>query len=144
MDQPPDIAQAAWLAAPATQAVFAAIQTDGARARAVGGAVRNTLMARAVNDVDIATNALPEEVSRLCAAAGLTVYETGLQHGTVTVVAQNIPHEVTTLRKDVATDGRHATVAFTSDWHADAARRDFTINALYCDCLLYTSPSPRD
>lgn len=133
MQNPPDISHADWLRAPATQIVFTALAQGGYRARAVGGAVRNSLMDRPVNDIDIATEARPENVARLCAAAGLAVHETGLQHGTVTVVSSDVPYEVTTLRTDVETDGRHATVAFTTDWCADAARRDFTINALYCD-----------
>src|SRR5262245_35434488 len=89
-------------------------------------------MGRPVADVDIATNALPEEVIRAAVAAGLKAVPTGLAHGTVTVVAANRPCEVTTLRKDVETHGRHATGAFTDDWTEDAARRDSTLNALYC------------
>ncbi|MGI9406292.1 MAG: CCA tRNA nucleotidyltransferase [Hyphomicrobiaceae bacterium] len=133
MTRLPNISDAPWLAAAGTQSVFATVRAGGFGARAVGGAVRNTLMGRPVSDVDLATNARPEDVARLAKAAGLKVYETGLQHGTVTVIADNMPIEVTTLREDVETDGRHATVAFTDDWGADAARRDFTINALYCD-----------
>ena len=122
------------LADPAeTQAVLAALRRAGHEGRIVGGAVRNALMGKPVADIDIATPATPEQVMRAATAAGLHVIPTGLQHGTVTVVANHVPHEVTTLRRDVATDGRHATVAFTQDWAADAARRDFTINALYCD-----------
>jgi poly(A) polymerase len=122
-----------WLTRPETQAVFGAIETAGYQVRAVGGAVRNTLLGRAVADVDMATTARPDQTMAAAAAAGLPVIATGLQHGTVTVVSGHIPHEVTTLRADVATDGRHATVAFTDDWTADASRRDLTINALYCD-----------
>ncbi len=132
-DNPPAIGDAAWLRRPATQAVFAAIAAGGHEARAVGGTVRDTLLGRAVHDVDFATTARPEEVMRLAAARGLSVHPTGLAHGTVTVVADGIAHEVTTLRRDVATYGRHADVAFTDDWRADAERRDFTINALYAD-----------
>jgi poly(A) polymerase len=112
--------------------VFAALTDRGFAARAVGGAVRDALMGRPVADVDIATNALPEEVMRAAMAAGLKAVPTGLAHGTVTIVAANRPFEVTTLRKDVETHGRHATVAFTDDWTEDAQRRDFTLNALYC------------
>ncbi len=130
---PTHIGQAEWLQLPTTQAVFTAITAGGFRARAVGGAVRNTLMGRPVADIDLATNAHPEDVMRLALAAGLSVHETGLQHGTVTVISSGTAFEVTTLRKDVATDGRHASVAFTTDWVTDASRRDFTINALYCD-----------
>ena len=129
---PPRIA-ADWLTRPATQAVFAALAAAGHDARAVGGAVRNALIGKTVADVDIATPATPEQVMTAATAAGLDVVPTGLKHGTVTVLSGRIPHEVTTLRRDVETDGRHAVVAFTDDWAADAARRDFTINALYCD-----------
>jgi poly(A) polymerase len=129
---PPRLAGADWLARPETQAVFAALTDRGFAARAVGGAVRDALMGRPVADVDIATNALPEEVMRAAVAAGLRAVPTGLAHGTVTVVAATRPFEVTTLRKDVETHGRHATVAFTDDWTEDARRRDFTLNALYC------------
>jgi poly(A) polymerase len=124
---------AAWLVRAETQAVFAAIEAAGHQVRAVGGAVRNTLLGRAVADVDMATTARPEQTMAAATAAGLTVIPTGLQHGTVTIVSGHMPHEVTTLRADVTTDGRHATVAFTDDWSADASRRDLTINALYCD-----------
>jgi poly(A) polymerase len=122
-----------WLRLPATQAVFDAIEAAGHEVRAVGGAVRNTLLGRPVKDVDLATTARPEQVMAAAAKAGLAVIATGLQHGTVTVVSGHLPHEVTTLRSDTTTDGRHATVAFTDDWAADASRRDLTINALYCD-----------
>ncbi|MGQ0672524.1 MAG: CCA tRNA nucleotidyltransferase [Hyphomicrobium sp.] len=130
--QPPRLAGVDWLVREETQAVFAALAAGGFEARAVGGAVRNTLMGRPVKDVDLATPARPEDVIRLAEAAGLRAIATGLQHGTVTVVARHTPFEVTTLRRDVETFGRHATVAFTDDWAADARRRDFTINALYC------------
>ncbi len=129
---PPRIASD-WLMRPETQAVFAALRARGHEARAVGGAVRNALIGRPVADIDVATPALPQQTIAAAKAAGLHVIPTGLQHGTVTVVSGHIPHEVTTLRRDVETDGRHAVVAFTDDWAADAARRDFTINALYCD-----------
>jgi poly(A) polymerase len=121
-----------WLDRPETQAVFAALAARGHASRAVGGAVRNALVGRPVADVDIATDARPEEVMRAAEAAGLKAVPTGLAHGTVTVVAGSRPYEVTTLRKDVETHGRHATVAFTDDWAEDAKRRDFTLNALYC------------
>ncbi len=129
---PPRSLSAEWLRWPETQAVFAALAAKGHDARAVGGAVRNALTDQAVTDVDIATVALPTEVIAAAQAAGLKAIPTGLDHGTVTVIADGRPHEVTTLRKDVATHGRHATVAFTDDWTADAQRRDFTVNALYC------------
>ena len=98
----------------------------------MGGAVRNALMGTPVKDVDIATTALPADVMRLAAQAGLHAVPTGLEHGTVTVVAEHVPFEVTTLRKDIETFGRHARVTFTTDWTEDARRRDFTMNALYC------------
>jgi poly(A) polymerase len=129
---PRRLAGTEWLDRPDTQAVFAALAARGHAARAVGGAVRNALLGRPVADVDIATDALPGDVVRAAAAAGLKAVPTGLAHGTVTVVAGSVPHEVTTLRKDVETHGRHATVAFTNDWSEDARRRDFTLNALYC------------
>jgi poly(A) polymerase/tRNA nucleotidyltransferase (CCA-adding enzyme) len=99
-------------------------------ARAVGGAVRDFLAGKAIHDVDVAVPLPPEEVVRLLRAAGLKVFETGLQHGTVTAVLDREPVEVTSLRRDVATDGRHAEVEWIGDWREDAARRDFTINAM--------------
>jgi len=101
--------------------------------RWVGGAVRDTLMGLPVKDIDMATSLRPEAVIERLKGAGITVVPTGLAHGTVTAVLAQGPVEVTTLRHDVATDGRHATVAFCDDWREDAARRDFTINALYAD-----------
>ena len=111
--------------------MFAALGRDGHEARIVGGAVRNTLMGLPVGDIDFAATALPADIMRFAAKAGLKPVPTGIEHGTITVVAAGVPYEVTTLRRDVETHGRHATVAFTRDWAADAARRDFTINALY-------------
>jgi poly(A) polymerase/tRNA nucleotidyltransferase (CCA-adding enzyme) len=99
-------------------------------ARAVGGAVRDTLAGLAVHDVDIAAPLPPEAIAGRLRAAGLKVFETGLAHGTVTAVLDHQPVEVTSLRRDVVTDGRHAEVAWTTDWREDAARRDFTINAM--------------
>jgi poly(A) polymerase len=129
----PSLRAAAWLNAAPTQAVFSCLTKAGWPARAVGGAVRNTLLGLAVTDIDIATPAPPETVQHLARAAGLKSVPTGIEHGTVTVIADHIPFEVTTLRRDVTTDGRRATVAFTQEWAEDAARRDFTMNALYCD-----------
>lgn len=129
----PSLAGAEWLERSSTRAVMAAIAGAGHGVRAVGGAVRNALIGVPVRDVDLATTALPEEVMALAQAAGLKAVATGIEHGTVTIVAHHQPIEVTTLRKDVATDGRRAVVSFTTDWEADAARRDFTLNALYCD-----------
>ncbi len=115
---------AAWLQSPAISKVFAALAKGDAEARVVGGAVRNALIDRPVKEVDIATTALPDEVTRLARAAGLGAHPTGIAHGTITVVADKQPFEVTTLRRDVETDGRHATVAFTTSWDEDASRRD--------------------
>ncbi len=122
-----------WLRAPALQNVFAALAPSGLETRSVGGAVRNALLDLPVDDIDLATQILPNDVMRLAAAAGLSAHPTGIDHGTITVVASGTPFEITTLRRDVETDGRRAIVAFTHDWAEDASRRDFTINALYCD-----------
>lgn len=127
---PPSLAGQAWLAR--AQTVMQALAAAGYEARAVGGAVRNTLMGLPAGDVDLATTAKPEETIRACEAAGLKCVPTGLAHGTVTVLADGTAYEVTTLREDVETFGRHAKVAYTADWAADARRRDFTMNALYC------------
>ena len=116
----------ACLADPALRPILDAL----AGARLVGGAVRDTLAGRPVADIDIATPDPPEAVMAALARAGLRTVPTGLAHGTVTAVSGHRGFEITTLRRDVATDGRHAQVAFTDDWQADAARRDFTINAL--------------
>ena len=129
----PTVACAPWLARDAARALFAALGHAGWPARAVGGAVRNTLLARPVADVDIATPATPDDVIAACTIAGLKCFVSGIEHGTVTVVSDGHAYEVTTLRRDVSTDGRRATVAFTDDWTLDAQRRDFTMNALYCD-----------
>lgn len=131
-DELPSLSGAEWLTRPETRRIFAALTADGGEARAVGGAVRNALMHTPVKDIDIATTALPEEVMRLAKAASLHAIPTGIEHGTVTVVADHVPFEVTTLRKDIETFGRHARVTFTTDWREDALRRDFTMNALYC------------
>jgi poly(A) polymerase len=120
-----------WLMAAGTQAVCAALGRAGHQALFVGGAVRNALLGLPVADVDIATDAGPGRVTAIAEAAGFRVIPTGIDHGTVTVIADGRLHEVTTFRRDVATDGRHAVVAFTDDLAADAARRDLTMNALY-------------
>ena len=122
-----------WLDAKATRTLVAALDAGGIDFRFVGGAVRDGLLGRKVSDIDVATPAMPEDVIRAVEAAGLKAIPTGIAHGTVTAVAGRQPFEVTTLRRDVETDGRHAVVAFTDDWRADAARRDFTMNALYAD-----------
>ncbi|MBS7588203.1 CCA tRNA nucleotidyltransferase, partial [Ancylobacter defluvii] len=123
-------------ARPGLARLLDALDRDGEEARIVGGAVRDWLVGRADGwpaggDVDIATTAVPDEVTRRAKAAGFRPIPTGIEHGTVTVIAEGQPYEVTTLREDVATDGRRAQVAFGRDWRADAARRDFTMNALY-------------
>jgi poly(A) polymerase len=120
-----------WRTRPETQAVSAALTGGGHRALFVGGCVRNALLGRPVTDVDLATDAPPGAVMALAAAAGLRAVPTGIAHGTVTVVSAGVPHEVTTFRRDVETFGRHATVAFSTRIEDDAARRDFTMNALY-------------
>lgn len=120
-----------WLTRPETQAVLAMLAAAGHRALVVGGCVRNALLGAPVADVDLATDALPETVIALARAAGLKPVPTGLAHGTVTVVSGGIAHEITTFRRDVETFGRHATVAFSTRIQDDAARRDFTMNALY-------------
>jgi poly(A) polymerase len=122
-----------WLTRPATQAVFDALSGEGVETRAVGGAVRNAFLKLPVAEVDLATTATPQEVIALAGKAGLKTVPTGIEHGTVTVIADGAPFEVTTLRRDIETFGRHAEVAFTRDWEADAKRRDFTLNALYAD-----------
>lgn len=131
----PSLTDAPWLTAAATRKVMAALEAEGGPdvARFVGGCVRNSLMERAVDDVDIATRLEPQAVMAALKTAGLKAVPTGLDHGTVTAVADGQPFEITTLRRDVTTDGRRATVAFTTDWAEDAGRRDFHINALYAD-----------
>lgn len=121
----------AWFADPALRRVLSLLNADGGEARVAGGAVRNSLMGLPVADVDIATTLRPETVVERAGAAGIKAVPTGIAHGTVTLVVEGRPFEVTTLRRDVATDGRHAEVAFGTDWQADAERRDLTINALY-------------
>lgn len=121
----------AWIDRPATQALCAALAAAGLQALFVGGCVRNALLGVPVSDIDIATDAPPKTVSDIAKRAGFRVIPTGIEYGTVTVVAGGIPHEVTTFRRDVETDGRRAVVAFSSDVAEDAARRDFTMNALY-------------
>lgn len=127
------LSDAPWLQTPAIQQVFDAVEQDGDRAMAVGGAIRNTLLGLPVADVDIATTALPEQVAARAGANGLKVVPTGIDHGTVTVISKGMAYEVTTLRKDVETFGRQARVVFGTSWIDDARRRDFTLNALYVD-----------
>src|SRR5579862_6439241 len=117
-----------WMKEKATRALIAALKGE---ARFVGGCVRDAILKRPSGDIDIATPLYPDEVMRRLGAAGIEVVPTGLAHGTVTAVSEGRPFEITTLRRDVETYGRHAQVAFTADWQADSRRRDFTMNALY-------------
>jgi len=120
-----------WMTATETAAVVAALSAEGTEIRFVGGCVRDAVLGRQVRDIDIATHDRPEQVIKLLRAAGLKAVPTGIKHGTVTAVADGAHFEITTLRLDVETYGRHAKVSFTDDWAADAARRDFTMNALF-------------
>ena len=120
-----------WMARDDLAALVAALGHD--KARYVGGAVRDTLLGQPVKDIDMATSLLPEEVMQRLWTAQIRHVPTGIEHGTVTAVLPGGPVEITTLRHDVSTDGRRATVAFATEWREDAARRDFTINALYAD-----------
>jgi poly(A) polymerase len=127
------LGQPAWMIAAPTAAVLDALEAEGGAdcARFVGGCVRNALIGQPVDDLDIATTLTPDRVTRALEATGIRTVPTGVDHGTVTAVSIHVPHEITTLRRDVTTDGRRATVAFTDDWAQDAERRDFTLNALY-------------
>lgn len=123
-----------WLSRPDVQTIFAVLDGAEGKTRAVGGIVRDTLMGRVGpdTDIDMATELLPVAVMQRAKAAGIAVYPTGIDHGTVTLRLNETSVEVTTLRRDVETDGRHAVVKFGTDWAEDARRRDFTLNALYC------------
>ncbi|MCX7358423.1 MAG: CCA tRNA nucleotidyltransferase [Alphaproteobacteria bacterium] len=128
------ITHADWLKAPETQKLLAALEAARAGgSRFVGGCVRNTLIGAPVDDLDIATQLTPQETIAVATKAGFAAHPTGIEHGTITVVVNHEPFEVTTLRRDVTTDGRRATVAFTESWEEDAQRRDFRMNALYAD-----------
>jgi poly(A) polymerase len=126
----PRLADASWLKEGDVARLLALLDRDGEQARVVGGAVRNALLGIAVADIDVATTAVPEEVTRRVEAAGGRAVPTGIEHGTVTAIIDRRPIEVTTLREDVETFGRKARVVFGRDWRTDAERRDFTINAL--------------
>jgi poly(A) polymerase len=141
-----DSAQHPWLYSTALQRLFKAVQKGGGEARAVGGAVRDALLGREVKEIDLATNCPPQQVTQFLADAGIKSVPTGLEHGTITAVIDGVGYEITTLRQDVETHGRHATIAFTDDWQKDAQRRDFTINALYADATgkLYDYTHGRD
>ena len=129
----PDFSAAPWLAEPGVQRIFDALSKQGGEARIVGGAVRDAVLGLPVSEIDFAVTEPPEQVMELAGAAGIRCVPTGIKHGTVTLVVEGRGFEVTTLRSDLETNGRHARVAFTKDWSVDAERRDFTMNALYCD-----------
>ncbi|MCX8996596.1 CCA tRNA nucleotidyltransferase [Rhizobiaceae bacterium BDR2-2] len=122
-----------WFQDAALQRVLGLLNSDGGEARVAGGAVRNALMGHPINDADIATTLVPQEVIARAGAAGIRAVPTGIEHGTVTLVVNGRPFEVTTLRHDAETDGRRAVVVFGTDWQEDANRRDLTINGLYAD-----------
>jgi len=125
--------KADWLGEKHLQRLLAVLTDGGEAACVAGGAVRNALIGQPVADIDIATTCLPQETIRRAEAAGFKAVPTGIEHGTITVVAGGKPYEITTLRADIETDGRRAKVSFGRDWKADAERRDFTINALYAE-----------
>lgn len=127
----PSITPTDWMQSPSARRVWQALEAAGSEARFVGGCVRDALLGRPVSDFDIASTLPPEDALRALEKADIKAIPTGLTHGTVTAVADDVTYEITTLREDVACDGRHADVAFTHDWQADASRRDFTMNALY-------------
>src|SRR6201993_2254189 len=131
----PRIEPQSWMVEPATRDVIEALGAGEVQARFVGGSVRDALLGRQIEDIDIATPARPERVIELLEKHGIKVVPTGLAHGTVTAIAGTPPRhfEITTLRRDVETYGRRARVAFDADWAADAARRDFTINDIFLD-----------
>ena len=129
----PNLSKAKWLNELRLQAVLAVLNTGGGETRVAGGAVRNALLGLPISDIDLATTLEPHDVVQLAKGAGFGVHPTGIEHGTVTVVNRAAAFEVTTLRRDVETDGRHAKVIFTKSFAEDSSRRDFTINAIYCD-----------
>ena len=129
----PSLASEPWLHSPGVCAIFDLLDQDGEVGRVVGGAVRNCLMGQPVGEIDFATTLVPDRLIELAEANGVRAVPTGVEHGTVTLVVDGQGFEVTTLREDVDTDGRHAVVRFGRDWEADARRRDFTINAMSVD-----------
>lgn len=135
MTTPARLEPPSWMTLPSTRAVIGALEGEGGPdcARFVGGCVRDSLLDRPVLDIDIATRLTPARTIVALEAAGLRAVPTGVDHGTVTAIADRRPFEITTLRRDVETDGRRAVVAFSNDWAEDAARRDFRLNALYLD-----------
>ena len=133
MTSPEKIVAPEWMGAPDTRAIFDAISAGGASVRFVGGCVRDAILGRPVSDIDLATDAEPARVIELLGARKIRAVPTGIDHGTITAIPDERPFEITTLRQDVQTDGRRAAVKFTRDWPVDAARRDFTMNALSAD-----------
>lgn len=131
MRLPETLGEAPWLKSRAARAVFKALDGRSGRTRAVGGIVRDTLLGIDRTDIDLATEFTPDDVIARAEASGITARPTGIEHGTITLIHQGTPIEVTTLRADIETDGRHAIVRFGTDWAEDAARRDFTMNAIY-------------
>lgn len=132
-DLPERIVPADWMSAAPTRTLLAALAAGGVPARFVGGCVRDAILGLKPADIDIATPEEPQTVLRRLQAAKLKAVPTGIEHGTVTAVVPPAVFQITTLRRDVLTDGRHAVVSFGTDWAVDAQRRDFTINALYAD-----------
>lgn len=122
-----------WLREPALRQLFAAFESANVPLRCVGGCVRDALLNRPVHDIDLATTLTPDAVQILLKQAGIRTIPTGIDHGTITAIIGTRTFEITSLRRDTSCDGRHAIVEFTTDWHEDAKRRDFTMNALYCD-----------
>lgn len=129
----PHLINRSWLDDGPLKNIMTALNAQDEETRIVGGAVRDALLGEVIEDIDLATTALPQTVKALCETAGFKVIETGVEHGTLTVIVDGTSFEVTTLRQDVVTDGRHAKVSFGRDWEVDAARRDFTMNALSID-----------
>lgn len=127
------LADAGFLAEPRLQRLLEIVNADGEETRVVGGAIRNALLGEPVADIDLATTASPQQIASRCAKAGLRTIPTGIEHGTISVLVDDVRYEITTLREDIDTDGRHAKVRFGRDFRADALRRDFTINALSVD-----------
>ena len=133
MDRADTIEQQPWMTAQATTQVVAALTAQGQNVRFVGGCVRDAILGRVIKDIDLATPDPPETVSELLKVAGISAIPTGIAHGTITAVADHQHFEITTLRRDAVTFGRHAQVEYVDDWRIDAERRDLTINAIYCN-----------
>ncbi|MEP1441533.1 MAG: CCA tRNA nucleotidyltransferase [Hyphomicrobiales bacterium] len=129
----PHLVNRSWLDDVPLKQLMSVLNVDGEETRIIGGAVRDALLGEVIADIDLATTAVPERVRELCEAAGFKAVDTGIDHGTLTIVVEGVNFQVTTLRKDVETDGRHANVVFGRDWTEDAARRDLTMNALSID-----------